>query len=163
MTHARQGKIRRSIQWAPAAGRRYGSSGGNAASPRSASRSDIAPERQKPLLFNRFLSPLPGSCTFCRDRGQRRCAARPRLLSLRPSGTPCFETFPEAGGYCGGEPNLWKAVKLLMEMTRPSAPIVVTLPVTALLRPSLPAVDSWPALVPLKTTIPTVLSGKTLR
>ncbi len=28
----------------------------------------------------------------CRDRGQRRCAARPRLISLRPSGTPGFET-----------------------------------------------------------------------
>ena len=33
-------------------------------------------------------APIPAR----QDRGQRRCAARPRLLSLRPSGTPCFAT-----------------------------------------------------------------------
>jgi len=63
----------------PAAERRQIVAGG--ASPRSADTSDVALEgRQKPLLFNHFLSPLRGSCTICRDRGQRRCAARPRLL-----------------------------------------------------------------------------------
>ncbi len=36
---------------------------------------------------------LPGLLPYvCRGRGQRRCAARPRLLSRRPSGTPGFAT-----------------------------------------------------------------------
>ena len=72
------------------------------ASPRLAAKFDTAPEgRQKSLLFNRFLAPLRGSCAFCRDRGPRRCAARPRLLSLRPSGTRCFETVsPDGASFC---------------------------------------------------------------
>ena len=36
----------------------------------------------------------------CADRGQRRCAARPRLISLRPFGTPCFETASSDGAKC---------------------------------------------------------------